>query len=375
MSRKNVLLSLLWYHPKIHEGVAHYAGEQHWNLHFQRVSAGGHIPASWTGDGVITGGQLVDDVIQNIPRLKGKVVQLGHASNEDMKVPSVSDDHEGVVDAAIDYFLENGFRTFASFSPLADSESVRMRHFRKRISELGHDSICLVCEYEDWRERHDWLVEGVRGLPSSTAVFCQNDEYASEVLQAAMDGGVPVPSQISVMGVRNDALICEYLRPKLSSVDNNLFGVGYKAASLLDQLMNGEEVSCEPHVIKPLGVVERESTSMSVAEQKDPAYHRAMLELKANYLDQNFSCNALADLAGMSLRNLYKVFERHAVASPATEIQLMRLREAKRLLEKGGLTMEIVAERSGFGSARALYKVFRQHEGMSPGEYRKRLKL
>lgn len=376
MSRKNVMLALTWYHPKIHEGVALYAGERHWNLHFRRVTEGSLIPTSWNGDGVIIGAdwKKISGLIRQNPRMEGRVVRLDHPNPGQIKVPCVSDDHIGVVDAAVEYFKGKGFKSFACYSPEVDSKSVRMSYYLEQIKKLGYECHKLISDHDDWKIRHAWLVNELRKLPSSTAVFCQNDEYASEVLQAAVDGGVSIPSHLSVLGVRNDALICDYLRPKLSSVDNNLIGVGYKAASLLDKLINDEHVEPLHYAVPPLGVVERESSSMSVAEQEDPAYYRAMLEIKANYLDPDFSCSVLAEQSGLSLRNLYKVFGRHSVASPSVEIQLMRLQEAKRLLEETSDTMEMVAERSGFGSARVLYKVFHQHEGISPGVYRKRLK-
>ena len=45
---------------------------------------------------------------------------------------------------------------------------------------------------------------------------------------------------------------------------------------------------------------------------------------------------------------------------------------AKRLLAGSDLTMESVAERSGFGALQRFHAAFKESEGVSPGEWRKR---
>jgi AraC family transcriptional regulator of adaptative response / DNA-3-methyladenine glycosylase II len=53
----------------------------------------------------------------------------------------------------------------------------------------------------------------------------------------------------------------------------------------------------------------------------------------------------------------------------------MRLEEATRLLEESNLSVTQIANLAGFGSIRSLNRAFRQANGLSPTEYRKRRKI
>ena len=54
-------------------------------------------------------------------------------------------------------------------------------------------------------------------------------------------------------------------------------------------------------------------------------------------------------------------------------VNLLRLDEAGRLLAQKSLTMQNVADQSGFSSLRSFDRTFKARHGCSPSEYRKRL--
>ncbi|WP_084077398.1 AraC family transcriptional regulator [Demequina sp. NBRC 110057] len=80
--------------------------------------------------------------------------------------------------------------------------------------------------------------------------------------------------------------------------------------------------------------------------------------------------HTVADHVGVSLRTLQKAFE--ADGTTVSEvIGAARLARARLLLrEQPQLTVEAVAERTGFGSASVLSRTFRAAHGMPPGEWR-----
>ena len=81
---------------------------------------------------------------------------------------------------------------------------------------------------------------------------------------------------------------------------------------------------------------------------------------------------ALAERAGMSLRNFFRTFEEATGASPAEWVERTRLDHAKRLLEQTPLAVDQVAFQAGFGSYERMRKTFARRMHVTPGEYRER---
>jgi transcriptional regulator GlxA family with amidase domain len=94
------------------------------------------------------------------------------------------------------------------------------------------------------------------------------------------------------------------------------------------------------------------------------------------YIDANpaadLSVPALAGRAGMSERHFSRVFTEQTGLSPGRYVELSRADTARRLLEVTGLPLEAVARESGLGTPETLYRVFRRHWRISPGDHRRR---
>jgi hypothetical protein len=78
------------------------------------------------------------------------------------------------------------------------------------------------------------LASYAQRLPKPLAVFSYNDCVAADIIDACDDAGLLVPEAVAVLGVDNDALICECIPVPLSSVCHDLEGMAYRAAALLD---------------------------------------------------------------------------------------------------------------------------------------------
>lgn len=78
----------------------------------------------------------------------------------------------------------------------------------------------------------------------------------------------------------------------------------------------------------------------------------------------------LAEIARTSPRNLARLFAQHAQCSPLDYVQRLRVSLARELLMQSDLDLEQIAERSGFGSARHLRRVWRRWEALPPGRFR-----
>jgi transcriptional regulator GlxA family with amidase domain len=97
---------------------------------------------------------------------------------------------------------------------------------------------------------------------------------------------------------------------------------------------------------------------------------RLMDEVRAR-LHETHSLNSLAQEAGLSRRTLTRQFK--ALTGTSVQVWLLaeRVQFAQRLLERGLLSIERVAEQAGFGSAESFRLQFRQSVGVSPSQWRK----
>lgn len=88
----------------------------------------------------------------------------------------------------------------------------------------------------------------------------------------------------------------------------------------------------------------------------------------------DLSVNALANIAAMSPRNFTRVFTQEVGTSPAEYVDLTRIDVARFLLEGSRLSIDSIAAKSGFGSARAMRRAFLAHLGAMPSDYRDRFR-
>ena len=74
----------------------------------------------------------------------------------------------------------------------------------------------------------------------------------------------------------------------------------------------------------------------------------------------------------MSTRNFIRVFTRETGEPPASFVQRIRVEKARQLLENSMLSIEQVAEESGFGTTETMRRRFLNALGTSPSEYKAR---
>ena len=85
---------------------------------------------------------------------------------------------------------------------------------------------------------------------------------AWQLLQVSLDAGLRVPHDVAILGLDNDALICGFSKPTLSSIDPDTESIGREAMRTIGEMMDRPVVSRKPIVrqVPPKGVVVRTST-------------------------------------------------------------------------------------------------------------------
>lgn len=100
-----------------------------------------------------------------------------------------------------------------------------------------------------------------------------------------------------------------------------------------------------------------------------PGVHRVQDHL-ARHPAGRTTLDELAAIAHMSVRGLTKAFRQHTGLTPFEYRQKLRLELAASLMHDPRLTLEAVAARSGFDDPRHFRRVWREHHGTSPSEAR-----
>jgi transcriptional regulator GlxA family with amidase domain len=87
--------------------------------------------------------------------------------------------------------------------------------------------------------------------------------------------------------------------------------------------------------------------------------------------DQKPTLAVLADLAGMSQRNLSRAFRRATGITPKVFASKVKVQVARELLQTPGLTVEAIAANCGFEDARQLRRLWKQSFGVNLSQWRR----
>jgi AraC family carnitine catabolism transcriptional activator len=121
--------------------------------------------------------------------------------------------------------------------------------------------------------------------------------------------------------------------------------------------------------IRPGGEQQRMQIGLRLATR-----NRAVLAVSAmmeSHLETPLSSEALAGRAGLSVRQMERLFDRHLGLSPQRHYRRIRLERARQLLGEADVRVLDVALATGFDSASALARSYRAMFGTSPGAARK----
>jgi LacI family transcriptional regulator len=189
------------------------------------------------------------------------------------------------------------------------------------------------------------------------------------VVFAAKAAGIAIPRQIAVVGLGNEAIYCESIRPTITSIMIEQEAKGARAARLLVDIIRGAASPDTVIKIPPRGIVARESTGFGQPE--DPQLERAFDSMK-NWSGEMPDLSEVAANAGMSLRTLHRKVSNATGKSPAAILHILRLEKAFALLRETGLSLAEVADLAGYSLPSQLSREVKQHTGQTASAYRAR---
>ena len=264
--------------------------------------------------------------------------------------------------AAAFFRSKGNFRSFAYVPDESKSwwSTYRQRGFRMELSRHGHN--CST-----FRDEKSRLGVWLKKLVKPAAILATNDVTGTRILEACRMMDIDVPRQIAVLGVDNDEIICNGIRPTLSSLHPNHVELARRAAHELDRIMRGKRRASSPILIPPIGIIERSST------QKIPPAGfliREALSYISEHATEGITASDVARHLKVSHSLLRLRFRTILKRSVRDQILDVRFAAVNDLLKTTQYNLEHIAAKTGFSSANMLSHAYKTRFGYSPSRFR-----
>ncbi|MBL4701654.1 MAG: substrate-binding domain-containing protein [Phycisphaeraceae bacterium] len=285
-------------------------------------------------------------------------------------------DNAAVGQLAAEHLLARGLKhmAYCGESKMQASDD-RARAFLEHVKMPVHQYVDQVVQSHvgeiGWRvsDQNDQLRQWLKNLPKPVGVLACHDPMAMVLVEICRQLDINVPGDVAILGVDDDAMLCEMAYPTLSSVQMAHERIGFEAARRLDQLM--ADPTLEPTVqrISPMGVVARQSTD---AMASDDSVVAAVLRYIHEHADEPIRVSDVVQQVTISRRSLEMRFEAAIGTSILHAIQMAHIDLARELLASTQLSIEQIALACGFNSRERFSAVYLQLAGQTPGRGRGR---
>jgi len=325
----------------------------------------------WAVDGMIA--SMSRDQYELLTSTNYPVVSTYASKSIPETIPQVDEDHTKTGILAADYLQTLGHENFACIYPnFASAHTIRAESFAKRLQENGMETSMLGIKAMKLHECDVNVGQWLHDLPKPVALFATNDRTARQLLTLCLETQITVPNDIAILGCENDLGLCEGVTPAISSIQLPYRRIGFEAARTLDMLMQGKKIKKPRTLFPPERVVTRASTDTLASP--DPHLRRAVQYIR-DHVDEKIDVHALAAHAGLSLRVLQGRFQTELNRSPLEEARRAKIERIKDLLISTDLTLEEIADHTGFSTICYLGRLFKNYTNVTPGQYRKEHRL
>ena len=318
-------------------------------------------------DGIVTDEDTFNSLPKGtIPPTTSVVIFGTYDPDAPANVAYVQNDNAAIARFGANYLLNLGrFRSFAFVPTEAEHgwSQLRARAFADEIAR--HRASAAIFLHNDAKQS---LKAWISSLPKPIAIMAACDTTALEIIETCKRARLSIPEQVSILGVDNDELLCEFTAPTISSVLPRHDKVGELADKALARMFR-EWPASRPkrEICDEQTVIERESTAPIA-----PASH--LITTALSFIRQNASKNitvkdVIAHLGvSRSLADLR--FREYQGETIGEAILRMRLDEVRKRLASTSMSVTKVAHACGFADVSHLQVVFKGRFGLPMGQWR-----
>ncbi|NTV38623.1 MAG: LacI family transcriptional regulator [Demequinaceae bacterium] len=171
----------------------------------------------------------------------GVTVPVAYLLTGDERAPwSVSVNQEEGVALGVEHLVSRGHQRIQHIAGPSTSTEAELRVAAIAVELERHGLESLPTLFGDWTPKSGYDL-ACRLDPSTTAVFCGNDQMAMGLIHALVDAGLRVPADMSVIGF-DDIPESGFILPPLTTVKQDFAAVGELAVELLVAALSGQEL-------------------------------------------------------------------------------------------------------------------------------------
>ena len=333
--------------------------------------------------GFIVGIPETEDALASLAQTDKPVILMNVAPGPLVRRKSgcilVKSDAEAVGQEAARALLAQGVYksyAFAGYRTDDDWSRERGRAYRDTLQDAGFVGRMFDADhFKGKTEDRETLIKWLKSLPKPCGILAACDDRAYEIVDACRECGIRIPSEIGILGVNNDPLLCENASPRLSSVQPDFRREGYLAAQTLAKMMNTsgqsnvrtfEHSNNQTLLVGIRQIVHRESTY--------PLSNSGILVQKAlSFIERNalrkFSVEDVARHLKISRSLLDLRFRELQHDTVHNAIIRARLEEVRRKLRSTTDTIEKISLDCGWANVNSLKNAFKRTFGCSMREW------
>ncbi len=179
------------------------------------------------------------------------VVQTMELTDDPIDINIGFSQHEAAY-AATRHLLDLGHRRIGHISARLDARARRrIEGYRSAMHDAGLDSSGMVAastQSSSYPLGAQLIAELLSNAPDIEAVFASNDDIALGAMFECHRRGMRIPDDLSIIGF-NDAEVCAWSFPSLSSVATPRYEMGRQAATILTRIIRGDGARPDQPVI------------------------------------------------------------------------------------------------------------------------------
>ena len=368
---------------KLLEGIVNYSRRQEqWAIcrmppsYKARIGIPGVVrwAKDWGADAVIGQFEETDEV--ELFAQAGIVAVAQDFKKRFRTIPNITADYIGTGRMAARFYIDRGFRNFGffGFNEVCWSDE-RCEGFRREVEAAGFGDSFYAYRAQDidhlWLYERSRLAEWLKMIPKPIGIMACDDNQGNNLIEACHTAGIKIPSEVSVMGVDNDELLCSLGSTTLSSIYVDIVDGGYRTAELIERRVADPDAPVSDIVLKPVKIIGRMSTAAFATD--DLQIRRAILFIHKN-IRKRISVKDVMGEVALSRRLLERRFKSVTGQTLYQYISDLKIKQFAEMLQSTDEQVVNIALSLGESDTKSISRRFKQFYGCSPNEWRERQK-